>query len=317
MKTPFAPLLLIAPAVTLLVAAAPTSAQVVTSSSVTERIVAPETRWFYSYQTWDAGTSSVTWYPAYTSSWPTYGSYHYGAYWPSLASGYYAGGYSYYVSGYYPWTFLSSPRPAAWFGWTVPFRPGFWLPPYYWFGWYPYWYPYVSAGYLYPYYYFLGGLFGWPLVIPYITPIVPLPHSIYAVTPTRVLADVATLYGRARSDYRDGRLAAALDSINRAVEQETQDARLWYMKALVERRLGRTDAAESSAQHGAAVELLNRPSASEMGAALEFVQGAERQWLRGPERLAMTLEQARQIVSTRASSAKGVEEVAARPPSRR
>jgi hypothetical protein len=317
MKTTFAPVLLIAPLLTLFAAAEPASAQAVVSSSVTERIVAPETRWFYNYSTWDAGTSSVARYPAYTSSWPTYGSYHFGAYWPSLASGYYAGGYSYYVSGYYPWTFLSSPRPNAWFGWTVPYVPGYWLPSYYWFGWYPYWYPYASAGYLYPYYYFLGSLYGWPLVVPYITPVVPLPYSIYAVTATRVPADAVTLYSRARSDYRDGRLAQALDSISRAVEQNAQDARFWYMKALVERALGRADAAEGSAQRGAAVELLNRPSASEIGLALEFVQGAERQWLRGAERLAMTLKQARQIVSAPAPSGNAVAEVTARPSSRR
>src|SRR5262245_55431458 len=44
------------------------------SGKVTETRYGPETHWTYRYSTWDAGTSSVTWYPAYTSTWPTYGS---------------------------------------------------------------------------------------------------------------------------------------------------------------------------------------------------------------------------------------------------
>jgi len=65
----------------------------------------------------------------------------------------------------------------------------------------------------------------------------------------------------------------------RATELNPQDARYWYFRALAERALGEMEMARDSARRAAALKVLHRPDETEIGLALERVQGAERRFL--------------------------------------
>jgi hypothetical protein len=87
------------------------------------------------------------------------------------------------------------------------------------------------------------------------------------------------LYWRARSFYWQGDAEMALALLIRATELNPQDARYWYFRALAERALGEMEMARDSARRAAALKVLHRPDETEIGLALERVQGAERRFL--------------------------------------
>ena len=95
--------------------------------------------------------------------------------------------------------------------------------------------------------------------------------------------------------YWHGNAATALKLISAAIERDPQDAAAWYFKALAERSLGKLDQANESALRGAALETINRALSSQVGVALERVQGEERQFLRSAMTPDLTYDKARQI----------------------
>lgn len=268
-------------ALLLLAASPPAPAQV--------RVFEPPVFHVYSYLAYTPGSAFYGLWPAYTSVWPTYGYYRGGYYWPMYMSGTYAAGYTPWVYGYYPWAFNSYPVAGAWYG--------------------PYVYSFRS-------YDWRGYVFPWG--IPYITPLawsypaLQAPVAVYSAPVVHTVArvdtvpatirtgpppapDALTLYSRAHSAYRNHEYSDALRLIDQAIEANANDPRFWYIKAVTERMLGKTKAAEDSAQRAAAVEVLVRPEPRQIYEALETVQGADRAWLRNVERLSLRLDQAREI----------------------
>jgi hypothetical protein len=103
------------------------------------------------------------------------------------------------------------------------------------------------------------------------------------------------LYWRARSFYWQGDAEMALALLIRATELNPQDARYWYFRALAERALGEMEMAKDSARRAAAWKVLRRPDETEIGLALERVQGAERRFLNEAIGEPLTPESASQI----------------------
>jgi hypothetical protein len=95
----------------------------------------------------------------------------------------------------------------------------------------------------------------------------------------RSAKDPSALYWRARSLYWQGDVEMALALLIRATELDAQDARYWYFRALAERALGLMRMAKDSARRAEALRILHRPDETEIGLALERVQGAERRFL--------------------------------------
>lgn len=98
--------------------------------------------------------------------------------------------------------------------------------------------------------------------------------------------------------YWHGNAATTLKLVSAAVERDPQDAAAWYFKALAERSLGKLSEAKESARRGAALETINRALSSQVGLALERVQGDERQFLRAAMTSDLTYEKAQQIAMT-------------------
>ncbi len=88
----------------------------------------------------------------------------------------------------------------------------------------------------------------------------------------------------------------ALALLIRATELDAQDARYWYFRALAERALGQMRMAKDSARRAAALRILHRPDETEIGLALERVQGAERRFLNEAAGELLTPDIASQIV---------------------
>jgi hypothetical protein len=169
-------------------------------------------------------------------------------------------------------------------------------------------------------YYPCGGYWYWPpLVSSYYYPVVvAAPAPVVAVasasSPARVspptdglarelmlirsrkATDPELLYRQARTSYWQGDSEAARELLTRAIELDAQDARFWYFRALAERALGDQTAARASAERGAALEMLHKPSIATIGLALERVQGADRWFLRHAVDRPLTAERAAEIV---------------------
>jgi hypothetical protein len=107
--------------------------------------------------------------------------------------------------------------------------------------------------------------------------------------------DPSALYWRARSLYWQGDVEMALALLIRATELDAQDARYWYFRALAERALGQIRMAKYSALRAEALKILHRPDETEIGLALERVQGAERRFLNEAVGEPLTPESASQI----------------------
>lgn len=95
----------------------------------------------------------------------------------------------------------------------------------------------------------------------------------------RYAKEPSALYWRARTFYWQGDVEIALALLIRAIELNAQDARYWYFRALAERALGQMEMAKYSARRAEALKILHRPDETEIGLALERVQGAERRFL--------------------------------------
>jgi hypothetical protein len=87
----------------------------------------------------------------------------------------------------------------------------------------------------------------------------------------------------------------ALALLIRATELDAQDARYWYFRALAERALGQMRMAKYSALRAEALKILHRPDETEIGLALERVQGAERRFLNEAVSEPLTPESASRI----------------------
>jgi hypothetical protein len=173
----------------------------------------------------------------------------------------------------------------------------------------------VCAGGYYPYWY-LGTEFEQSLVpgaiYRYRLEVTPLPPTPGGVAPKVVPKPItpmrtsASLYQEAVSLYWHGDSAAALERFSAAVERDSQDAATWYYKALTERSLGKLTEAKESARRGAALETLNRTANSQVGLALERVQGPDRKFLRSAMTADLTYEKALAIASAPVKSGKSV-----------
>ncbi len=82
------------------------------------------------------------------------------------------------------------------------------------------------------------------------------------------------LYGNAYHSFWDGSYHAALDSLNRAIELNSEDPRCFYYRGLAYLRLGDREAAVSDFERGCELELLQ--TFTGVGVALERLQGPDR-----------------------------------------
>jgi hypothetical protein len=110
-----------------------------------------------------------------------------------------------------------------------------------------------------------------------------------------VAREPSPLYWRARTFYWQGDAEMALALLTRAIELNPQDARYWYFRALAQRALGEMEMAKDSARRAAAWKVLRRPDETQIGLALERVQGAERRFLNEVIGEPLTPESASQI----------------------
>jgi hypothetical protein len=122
------------------------------------------------------------------------------------------------------------------------------------------------------------------------------PPEIRRVKPITPERTSASLFQEAVSFYWSGDAATTINLLSAAAERDSQDAAVWYFKALAEKSAGDAAAAKESARRGAACELLNHSALAQIGQALERVQGDDRRFLRSMS-ADLTLEKAQQIAA--------------------
>jgi len=207
--------------------------------------------------------------------WPGYANYGYGfgypgfGYWPGYPSW---GSWPYYSY----WTYSGWWRYGSYYAWNYPDP-------------YGYWWQYPSWGYPMSTYYW------WYRAQPSFVPPHDLPHG--DRPPVKRSATSNSLFSDGLTAYWDGDASRASEIFLAAVRRNPNDARFWYFKALAERAAGNLDAANSSARRGAALEVLLTPDQSQLGLALERVQGADREFLHSALTVDLTPEKAAAIAA--------------------
>jgi len=93
------------------------------------------------------------------------------------------------------------------------------------------------------------------------------------------VTDPQDLFGMAFDAFWERDLSTAQTALNRAIDREPLDSRVWYFKALTERALGNDPAANDAASRAAALEFLE-PSRTAAWTYLDRVQGESRRFLR-------------------------------------
>jgi len=123
------------------------------------------------------------------------------------------------------------------------------------------------------------------------------PERAYRPVPESATAE--KLYADALWLFWENNFKSARDHLVAAIKQSPRDARLWYYMALSQKALGEEAAARQSAENGAALEIVGMTDKHSILAALERIQGKDRNFLSelvsGPK--ALSLRSASEIVA--------------------